>query len=301
MYALLTIDPFCTPNNPGLAADYTRTDPADLTVLMHTKQATSNTAFACQKHYFHSMQNIEHACFTVLDASINDAFKVANNPNITGWQAGISVQEILDQLSNIYGQPTPAAMELNDVAFRNQYSSVDAPKVLFRRIENCAEIAILGQNPYTDCQLINNVIRLLLTTGLYQRPFEEWDQLLPAAQPLITLQALIQEAFQHCLNATAPTAGHHGYAPTHPYQQNAFGILGKDNDDDKDTTVATQMTALTYQSQLTQTTAANTSQGQEQQMAQLSAVQDATHETLHQLINGINALAFNASNARRGR
>ncbi len=50
-----------------------------------------------------------------------------------------------------------------------------------------------------------------------------------------------------------------------------------------------------------QTTAANTSQCQEQQMAQLSAVQDATHATLHQLIDGMNALAFNASDARLGR
>ena len=59
------------------------------------------------------------------------------------------------------------------IAFQSQYSSTDAPEVLFRRIENCAKIAILGQNPYMDWQLINNAICLLLTTGLYQRPFEE--------------------------------------------------------------------------------------------------------------------------------
>ncbi len=143
-------------------------------------------------------------------------------------------------------------MELNNVAFRSQYSAANAPKVLFCRIKNCAEIAILGKNPYTDCQLIINATRLLLTTGLYQRLFEEWDRLLPTTQMWIALQALIQEVFQHSLNAMAPTAGHHGYAPAHPYQQNAFGILDKDNDDNKDTTVATQMAALTYQSQLTQ-------------------------------------------------
>jgi hypothetical protein len=36
-------------------------------------------------------------------------------------------------------------------------------------------------------------------------------------------------------------------------------------------------------------------------MAQLSAVQVVTHATLHQLIDGMNPLAFNPSNARRGR
>jgi hypothetical protein len=212
----------------------------------------------------------------------------------------MTVRKILDQLSNIYGQLTPAAMELNNVTFHSQYSAADAPKVLFRCIKNCAEIAILGQNPYTDCQLINNAVRLLLTTGLYQRPFKEWDRLLPAAQTWIALQALIQEAFQRRLNVKVPTTGHHGYAPTHPCQQNVFGILGEDNDDDEDNAVATQVAALMYQSQLMQSTAANTSQHQEQQMAQLSAVQDVTHATLHQLIDGMNALAFNASSAGHG-
>jgi hypothetical protein len=190
-------------------------------------------------------------------------------------------------------------MELNNVAFHSQYSAADAPKVLFHCIENCTKIAILGQNPFTDYQLIDNAIPFLLTTGLYQRLFEEWDRLLPASQTWIALQALIQEAFQCCLNATAPTAGHHGYAPAHSYQQNALNILGKDNDDDEATTASTQVGALTYQSQLTQSMAANTSQQQEHQMAQLSAAQDATHVTLHQLIDNMNALAFNVSDAGR--
>ncbi len=210
------------------------------------------------------------------------------------------VQEILDQLSTIYGQPTPATMELNNVSFCSLYSAADAPKVIFHCIEKCVKIAILGQNPYTDCQLINNAIRLLLTTGLYQRPLEEWDRLLPASQTWIALQALIQEAFQRRLNATTSTTGHHGYAPPHLYQQNVFGILGKVDDDNEANMVATQVVALTYQSQLMQSMAANTSQHQEHQMAQLTAVQDATHATLHQLIDGMNALAFNVSDTGHG-
>ena len=60
-------------------------------------------------------------------------------------------------------------MELNNTTFRGVYSAADAPEVLFWRIEDCAEIAILGRNPYTDRQLLQNAIRLLLTTGLYVR------------------------------------------------------------------------------------------------------------------------------------
>ena len=45
---------------------------------------------------------------------------------------------------------------------------------------------------------------------------------------------LIQEAFQHHLNAMAPLAGNHGYAPALPFQQNEFGALTADDDDDKE-------------------------------------------------------------------
>jgi hypothetical protein len=64
---------------------------------------------------------------------------------------------------------------------------------------------------------------------------------------------MIQEAFQRCLNATAPMAGHHGYAPAPAFRQNAFGALGAKETDDKSVnkSVATQVAALMYQSQLT--------------------------------------------------
>ena len=95
------------------------------------------------------IQNIERACFTALDSSINDAFKVSNDPTVQGWHAGMRVIDILDQLSLIYGQPTLALLEANDHISRSSTSDADAPEVLFRRIEECAETALLGQNPYT--------------------------------------------------------------------------------------------------------------------------------------------------------
>ncbi len=99
----------------------------------------------------------------------------------------MSVCKILDQLSSIYGQPTPAAMKLNDTAFCGVYLAANTPEVLFCCIEDCAEIAILGRNPYTNCQLLQNAICLLLMTGLYVRMFEEWDHLQPTAQTWIAL------------------------------------------------------------------------------------------------------------------
>jgi hypothetical protein len=279
LYSLLTNIPFRLPTNPGEAVVDVRAvvtgQPVDNTPLSRMEQASIDTLFNRRKHYFHSMQNIKRTCFTALDASINDAFKVSNDQNVRGWHAGMRVIDILNQLSSIYGQPTPSALKANNHIFRSPTSAANAPEVLFRRIKECAETALLGKNPYTHKQLITNTIRLLLTMGLYFRAFEDRDQLTEPVKTWIELRRMIQEAFQQRLNATAPTAGHQGYAPACPFQQNAFGALAaNDLDDNSADTVATQMAALPYQSQHTATTATNSSQQMNQYMQTLAHQQN---------------------------
>jgi hypothetical protein len=113
---------------------------------------------------------------------------------------------------------------------------------------------------------------------------------------------MIHEAFQRCLNATALTAGHHGFAPVPAYRQNAFRALATNetNEESINKSITTQVAAMTYQSQLMANTAANTSIRQEQQMAYLAAQQQLMHENMHQLIAGLNAVIFNQSNAGQG-
>ncbi len=124
----------------------------------------------------------------------------------------------------------------------------------------------------------------------------------PHAQTWIALCTLIQELIQSQLNPTAPTAGHHGYVPTLPHQQNAFGALASKayTDNDSVETVTTQVAVLTYQSQLMASTAANNSQCQELQLAHLASQQNMMHENMHQLIAGLNAVTFNMSDKGRG-
>ena len=76
LYNLLTNIAFRLPTNPGA--------PVNNTPLTRTEQVSFDTAFNRCKHYFLSMQNIERACFTALDSSINDAFKVSNDPSVQG-------------------------------------------------------------------------------------------------------------------------------------------------------------------------------------------------------------------------
>jgi hypothetical protein len=251
LYALLTNQPFCLPTNPGATAVYVRNQlPGQLVnnaLLTRTEQASINSLFNQRKAYFLLMQNIEWACFTALDSLVNDALKVSKDPTVQGWHAGMRVIDILDQLSATYGQPTPSALEANNHIFWSPTLAADPPEVLFCCIEECAEIAFLGNNPYTDKQLIMNTIRLLLTTGMYIHAFKDWDQLAEAAKTWIDFRRIIQEAFQRQLNASAATSDHQGYAPALPFQQNAFNALAANNSDhDTTKTVMTQMAALTY-------------------------------------------------------
>jgi hypothetical protein len=96
---------------------------------------------------------------------------------------------------------------------------------------------------------------------------------------------LIQEAFQCRLNATANAAGHHGYVPALPFQQNASSALA--NNDDKEWiagSVANQVATLTYQNQLTVSTVVTTTQHNEHKLAAIEATHHATHASLHQII-----------------
>jgi hypothetical protein len=171
LYAFLTFNLFSLPNNHGNAAVYVRPtvagQPINNTPLTWMEQATKDTRFAHEKHYFLLMRNIERACFTALDASINNAFKVSNDLVIQRWHAGMQVINILDQLSAIYGQPTPTILKTNDTVFHTPYPATGAPEVLFCRIKEYAETALLDRNPYMDLQLVTNAICLLLMTGLY--------------------------------------------------------------------------------------------------------------------------------------
>ncbi len=86
LYTLLTIQPFCLPTDPGATATYIRSQtpgqPVNNAPLMRTEQASIDSLFNCRKAYFLSMPNIKRACFTALDVSVNDAFKVSNNPAV---------------------------------------------------------------------------------------------------------------------------------------------------------------------------------------------------------------------------
>ena len=301
MYSLLTTTPFRLPTDPGPQAIYygprvpivdaqgnavLDTDGTPTYVpqppLDRATQASIDARFVRARNYWLSYQNIKRACFNMLEDNIDDAFKVSNTPTIRGWNMSMEIMEMLDQITTTYGRPTPNALLQNDTFFRSAYSPADAPETLFRRIEDCQEVQLLGEDPYTPKQLLNNAIRLLLQCGLYTRDFEDWDRK-PAADKIWTeLKTFIQEAYQRRLNATNITSGQQGYV------QNAFAVLADestDDDDDDVQTVITQMAALTTQSQLTAASQAATTTSVTTALNQLVANQQAISQQIAAFAN----------------
>ena len=194
MYQMLSTSAVCLPSDPGPQAIYygARTPILDVNgdpeldatgnptyvsvpALDRTTQAMIDADFVLRRNYWLSYLNIKRACYNVLDETIDDTFKFSPDPNLTGWNPSMEIINFMEQMTTTYGRPTPTALLQNNTLFCSPYLPIDAPKVLFGRINDCQEIMTLGDGPYTPMQLLNNAIRLLLGCGLYQRNFEEWD------------------------------------------------------------------------------------------------------------------------------
>jgi hypothetical protein len=207
LYALIEPVPFTVPVNPGATPVYQPFAPPAMMKMV-------DYGFERNKNYFLSYSNINRACFCMLDDSVPNQFKVSNILNLMGWNASISIQEILTQLKTLYGKPTPMALHNNDLLFRSPMSATDAPEMLFYRIEQYQEIATLAGDPCTQMQIINMVMRILMQVQVL--PSKEFDTREKTPVETYTgLKTFIHEAYTRRLQSLAlrTTTGQQGYAP----------------------------------------------------------------------------------------
>jgi hypothetical protein len=215
------------------------------------------------KHYHDTGTNIFHACFDILDTHVNDAYKTAplSSPNTVGWNSTMLPDEIFDQLMTTYGKPTPNAVRQNNLTFLSAYNPTDPPKLLFKQVADCQEIAIVAKIPYTTEQLLMNVVNLFMRSGAYTYDMGDWERKPTANQTYFNLHPFIQAAYQRCLASGVITAAASGYATNNRFD----GLTAKDDIDDVSdsgmtktivNTINTHMANLSA-SVLTQTTASN--------------------------------------------
>jgi hypothetical protein len=142
MYELIELSPFVTPPDPGDVPVYPNF--AAPQVLKTIDKLWENA-----KKYYLSYVNISRACFRMLNGNIPDQFKVSNNPTLIEWNPTMSIQSILKQLENMFGQPGGLLMWNNDKIFRPNFFPNNAPELLFLHVEQCQEVAIIAPNLYS--------------------------------------------------------------------------------------------------------------------------------------------------------
>jgi hypothetical protein len=120
--------------------------------------------------------------------------------------------EIFDQLMTTYGKPTPDAVRQNNLTFLLAYNPTDPPELLFKRVADCQEIAIVAKVPYTTEQLLMNVVDLFMRSGAYACNMDDWEQKPTADQTYFNLHPFIQATYQRRLASGVITAAASGYA-----------------------------------------------------------------------------------------
>jgi hypothetical protein len=62
----------------------------------------------------------------------------------------MNIQLILSQLETLFSKPSSALMWNNNKQFRLDFNPNNAPELFFLRVEQCQEVAIIAQNPFSD-------------------------------------------------------------------------------------------------------------------------------------------------------
>ena len=122
----------------------------------------------------------------------------------------MTILEIFGQLVKTYGTPNPTILFENTNRFREIYSPRDPPEILFKRIEDCQEIAVLGDDPFTAKQFYNNIIHLLTKCGAFTLELREWAAKPAADKTYLALKNFIQSAYARNLNNGTPLMCHEG-------------------------------------------------------------------------------------------
>jgi hypothetical protein len=195
----------------------------------------------------------------MLDYTVPNQFKVSNQPNLTGWNTLMLIQDILTQLKTLYGKPMPMTLYNNDIQFWSAMATTDVPKMLFYRIEQCQEIATLAGNPFTPMQIMNTVVRILMQAQvLPSKEFDTWEQRVGKTYP--GLKMFVHETYTRRLQSLALhiMIGQQGYVPG---RNNMFNVLAEQNDKEDANTANNATTAMQNAASTTGSTLVNTYSG----------------------------------------
>ena len=156
IFSLINATPFVLPPNPGLIAAY---PPFALTPAIKM----IDSQFKIDKNMYKTYTNVHRAIYKLLVDNVLPQYQASNMPGLTGWDATMTIIDIFAQMDATFGKPDAQAILVNNAHFLAPLLPMETPETLFLCLEECQEVQILAENPYTDKQLIVNTVIVLQT------------------------------------------------------------------------------------------------------------------------------------------
>ena len=195
-----------------------------------------DSQFKIDKNMYKMYTNVHQAIYKLLVDNVLPQYQASNKPGLTGWDATMTIINIFSQIDTTFGKPDTQEILVNYAQFRAPLLTMETPETLFLCIEECQELQILAENPYT----VNAVLLLRKANIFPTKDFDDWDAL--PAKTWATFKNFFHEAFTIRLNTISmlPTSGQHGYANPNPY-----AIFNTTHDDDDTSTASNHHTIAT--------------------------------------------------------
>jgi len=159
--------------------------------LIHEEQADAAVAYNAKRIVYESETNGQSPDPTRI-GSIN-------------FKASDCLHTIADVLTARYGRPTPAEKTANEARWSTGWNPQDPIKELFERLEECYEVALVTNPPYTKEQMIGKAVVAIQATGLFEAAMEKWHALMPTNQHLLDVKEHFGSAFNVWLTSGADT------------------------------------------------------------------------------------------------
>ncbi len=145
---------------------------------------------------------IHRACFKMLNNSVPEEFKVSNNPTLTGWNATMSILDILNQLNMLYRHHEPMTLIQNNALFCLPFRATHAPERFFWCIEQCQEFQVMAGNPYSNMQQMTNTVQVLVALCIFpMHKLEDWEAMAIKFKSYMILKIFIHAVYAHLLVA----------------------------------------------------------------------------------------------------
>ena len=201
-YANASAVPFVRPPNPGPLVI-----PPSLTALAEAGQRDDH----CEALVlFHRTNALEHILKRQITSAIDkDYIDELKDQTTNTFQLDILTH--FNFLFTNYGDIQPEVPKAEEQSILDKKFHISDPLTkLYRRVEDLNQLAIAAQSPYTQQQLINLGLQVIINTDNYERPLEDWYAL-PLGQTQLQFKNHFSLAQHNMIKVRKATMRHKDY------------------------------------------------------------------------------------------